>query len=971
MRNVVIQWARLGDLLQTRILLQRIHRVFPGGDVILCADARYAEIAHSIPEVTEFWPIELSRLSAMARHAESQAEFLAAMTNLALESTEKPIDAAFVITRSLAAVAFAEMIAPARIIGYRRAGSDILVPDELAVLERSDPGQISSSIHIADLWASLCQKPDHPRWPSSLHWKREARSISSPRIGIFCEAGEAHRTIPGPWLTRFVECLLSDKSALVTLFGKTARAADSEFQLGEDAGRLFDLRGKTELTPLCDILADCSLVIGPDTGGLHLAAALNVPVIGLYFGGARSMYTGPYTQKALTIQGQTWNQDEVYRTVGIVHKLLKDDYDFSAYDAPFHVEQPIMTETGLKYLPAFQQRPLDRPALISLIIPECGATHYTDQLLADLTVQRGIDQAEVLLVTSGESANRMQPEVPGLRFKMIRSPEALSFAQGCNQGAMAAQGEFLLFLNNDTRLVDGMLDRLAQAANAGEVVSPLVVYPDGLTQNAGVVIRNHEIREIGHGRRTYTEHGDIPDAVSAIAMLVSREVFLKLNGFDTSFVNGYEDLDFCLRARHEGLRCRIESGARLIHYRSSSDGRFRHEDANRRLFDERWAAELEKPAPPSRKYAPLLVTPLLLVSSEPMEAAGSVLRWLWPLQDYGLVPNRDYVWFSEADALKDLASFAIAVEEAQAIVAFRPFIHEDVQAIVQRHVERTGIPLCVDSDDVIVGRFPAASARTQSRADYEQAFVSLMTSASIVTASTAPLVDSLSQLGIEATLLPTRPNLRQRRQRTQKMVSGDTVNLGFFGTPSHLVDLGSVLPALEYVLESNPQLRFYWWGCRPGDLARHPQVRQGGPVISDYSDHLFRLHGFPLDCALVPLLDTPANNARSAIKYFEYTLAGIPAVYSAVKPYSAVLTHEHNGLIVDNTTHDWVNALDILVNQPELRNCLSTNASQDLKCRLADSASRRPMQSLIANLLHRHDDLSHDDAMPSEDLCTL
>jgi heptosyltransferase-1 len=64
--------------------------------------------------------------------------------------------------------------------------------------------------------------------------------------------------------------------------------------------RILNLEGKTDITQLAIVLNRCSLVIGPDTGSVHLASALGIPVI-MYFGASDINETSPLAQNAKTI----------------------------------------------------------------------------------------------------------------------------------------------------------------------------------------------------------------------------------------------------------------------------------------------------------------------------------------------------------------------------------------------------------------------------------------------------------------------------------------------------------------------------------------------------------------------------------------------------------------------------------------------------------------------------------------------
>jgi GT2 family glycosyltransferase len=76
-------------------------------------------------------------------------------------------------------------------------------------------------------------------------------------------------------------------------------------------------------------------------------------------------------------------------------------------------------------------------------------------------------------------------------------------------------------------------------------------------------------------------------AVSAACMLVRKNLFDRLNGFDKSFRVSYQDVDFCLRAGEAGYRTVYTPFAQLYHHESASTG-MRTNENEERLFVERW-----------------------------------------------------------------------------------------------------------------------------------------------------------------------------------------------------------------------------------------------------------------------------------------------------------------------------------------------------------------------------------------------
>ena len=80
--------------------------------------------------------------------------------------------------------------------------------------------------------------------------------------------------------------------------------------------------------------------------------------------------------------------------------------------------------------------------------------------------------------------------------------------------------------------------------------------------------------------------------VSGAAMAVRTDWFLEGGGFDESFVNGFEDVDLCLRARERGATIAYVAEARFAHYEGASAGRFDRERENEERFYRRWAHAL-------------------------------------------------------------------------------------------------------------------------------------------------------------------------------------------------------------------------------------------------------------------------------------------------------------------------------------------------------------------------------------------
>lgn len=231
----------------------------------------------------------------------------------------------------------------------------------------------------------------------------------------------------------------------------------------------------------------------------------------------------------------------------------------------------------------------------SIIIPVYNRLVFTRQCLEVLLADPFASRQEIIVVDNG-SRDATPVYLQGLvgQIRVVNNGQNLGFAKACNVGAKAAAGSYLVFLNNDTIPQPGWLEALIDGAEQQKaaIVGAKLLYPNGTIQHAGVAFG----REMGPYHIFSGFAAEDPavtkirpmQAVTAACMLVERELFLELGGFDEGYLNGFEDLDFCLRAAQAGHRiCYIPESV-VIHFESISDGRKQHDAANLARFRERW-----------------------------------------------------------------------------------------------------------------------------------------------------------------------------------------------------------------------------------------------------------------------------------------------------------------------------------------------------------------------------------------------
>ena len=161
---------------------------------------------------------------------------------------------------------------------------------------------------------------------------------------------------------------------------------------------------------------------------------------------------------------------------------------------------------------------------------------------------------------------------------VLENKNNIGFAAALNQGAAVAKGTFLLLLNPDTVLHEGFLHQLHEcfksSPNAAIVGCNLV---DGNGNHLPSCWYDPSLKTVFYemflphkmALELVTENPATDqrvDMVSGACMVIRREVFQQLNGFDTRFFMYYEDADFCLRARQAGYNVYYYPAVSAFHH---------------------------------------------------------------------------------------------------------------------------------------------------------------------------------------------------------------------------------------------------------------------------------------------------------------------------------------------------------------------------------------------------------------------
>ena len=247
---------------------------------------------------------------------------------------------------------------------------------------------------------------------------------------------------------------------------------------------------------------------------------------------------------------------------------------------------------------------------VSIIIPVFNQFQFTHACLSALEQYHDGISIEVIVVDdcSTDATPELISKIPGLVY--LRNDSNSGFTVSCNHGAKAASGEYLLFLNNDTMVTRGWLKALLETfANhpATGLVGSKLVYPDGRLQEAGGIIWRDGS---GWNRGKFQDANDPEynylrqvDYCSAASLMIPRNLFLELGGFDLRYAPAYyEDTDLAFRVREHGRKVLYQPLSLVVHYEGTtagtdiSAGVKRHQEINRATFTATWTKALaERP----------------------------------------------------------------------------------------------------------------------------------------------------------------------------------------------------------------------------------------------------------------------------------------------------------------------------------------------------------------------------------------
>ena len=232
--------------------------------------------------------------------------------------------------------------------------------------------------------------------------------------------------------------------------------------------------------------------------------------------------------------------------------------------------------------------------LVSIVIPTRDRLDLLSRCIASIEAKTSYPNYEIIIVDNDSREEATHSYLKRSPHTCLSYPGEFRYGAMMNFGIREAAGEHVILLNNDTEIITPeWIEAMLEHSQRPEVaaVGARLFYPDGHSlQHEGIIMG------LGGGSAGNVNHngyfglGELVrncSAVTAACMMVRRDVFERLEGFDERLGVAFNDVDYCLRAREQGYLIVYTPYAVLYHYEGGTRGKL-HPMEDEQFFRDRW-----------------------------------------------------------------------------------------------------------------------------------------------------------------------------------------------------------------------------------------------------------------------------------------------------------------------------------------------------------------------------------------------
>ena len=248
------------------------------------------------------------------------------------------------------------------------------------------------------------------------------------------------------------------------------------------------------------------------------------------------------------------------------------------YIAPLHKSTPNVMEGMARHAPTVDAN--FSPGLLSVVIPNWNGLRFLATCL-DALARQTYTSVEVIIADNASADGSqafIREHYPTVR--LIELPSNLGFTGACNAGMLAARGEYIALLNNDTEVDDRWAEQVIAAfgddARVGSVASKMRLFDKrDHIHTAGDLFTTHG-RAVNRGvwERDEGQYDRVEEVFSACggSSAYRRAMLAEIGLLDDDFFFSGEDVDLGWRAQLRGWRCLYTPYAIVYHHLSATGG---------------------------------------------------------------------------------------------------------------------------------------------------------------------------------------------------------------------------------------------------------------------------------------------------------------------------------------------------------------------------------------------------------------
>ena len=324
-RDLVIQLARLGDLVQTLPAIEALQEASPERILDVVCAAPLTAVLAGARRLGRLIPWDGAQWQAWANSWQTNpTATLQAMQSYIASLGETAYERVYPLNQHERSHLMTQLLSRRP---FRDTGSDLIEASMrpwVQHLRQVAKERGANRVHLADVWCGMCgvrprgQAPLHV--PPAVELPEDLAGVGERQglwVALATGAGEADRCVaPAVWSQWIREFLTQTQEGHVVLIGSGGERERAQAILESLPallhGRVWDATGSTRLSKLMRVLQKCHWIIGADTGPLHLGTLVGTHAVGLYFSRARVHETGPYGeghwvyQHAADVQPQRW-----------------------------------------------------------------------------------------------------------------------------------------------------------------------------------------------------------------------------------------------------------------------------------------------------------------------------------------------------------------------------------------------------------------------------------------------------------------------------------------------------------------------------------------------------------------------------------------------------------------------------------------------------------------------------------------